>query len=368
MLNNLNLKFNPFEDLTPSLGQPANDITWAGMHDLKKRFDKIINDSATKRNRQLILNLGPWGGGKTFTAVYYYNKAKMINDVILTHIYVKSPKNDTKATEGLFKGIIEWLTFEKISQQISSLINEMGEAQFIEFINDKVRSMEMAKAVSLLGNSNAEVLELMNRYLYGGLTKTELKYLGLPKAIQDNADRIKFIAAIMFCFIGSDNNQFGRVILWLDEMEDLVYFSSKNYRTFSQDLRNLFDILTQDFTTFLNFTFSEPEEATVEIILGAAIWSRITSKIRFKELSIDDAYNYCIEQIQFAQLKKKNLLPFTEDSIRHLLGVIPKQSMTPREINKKFTSIINFVSESDYTTISKDIIDTYLSQVEDEEN
>jgi len=367
MLDILNLKFNPFQDLTPSLGQSSANINWAGMPTLKARFDKIIQDTATKRSRQIVLNLGPWGGGKTFTSIYYYNKAKRIGDNIITHIYVKSPKNDAKATEAFFKGVIEWLTFDKIRNQIGELITELGDEAFTDYINNRIRSKEIAKAILLIGSQDEATYEIMNRYIYGSLTKTELKNVGLPRGITDNSDRIKFISGIFYCFIGTNQISPGKVVLWVDEMEDLVYFSAKNYRTFSQDLRDLFDNLTQDFTSFLNFTFSEPEDATVEVILGAAIWSRITTKVRFKELSIDDSYTYCIEQIQQAQIRKRNLTPFSEDSIKHLLGIIPRQNMTPREINKKFTNVINFALENNHSAITKEIIDAEIAQETNED-
>jgi len=51
------------------------------------------------------------------------------------------------------------------------------------------------------------------------------------------------LAGILSCFTGNERINNGRVVIWLDEMEDLIYFAPKNYKAFSQILRGLFSLL-----------------------------------------------------------------------------------------------------------------------------
>ena len=78
-------------------------------------------------------------------------------------------------------------------------------------------------------------------------------------------------------------------------MEDLIYYSPKHYKIFSQVLRDLFDSLHSSVLFFMNFTLAESEESTIELILGGAVWSRITKKIRYKQFTEKNAFDYCNE-------------------------------------------------------------------------
>lgn len=364
MFQNLNLKHNPFINLTPELAT-GQVVVWAGMADIKSKLEKVYKDAETTNQKQVILNWGPWGGGKTHAAMYFTNlKFEGEN---FTQTYIQAPKKGNSATDEFFVNILDSITFEKIVEQISTLVGEMGEEEFINAIGNKISSREFAKAISMLASDEEDVLEVMRRYFYNGVTKADLKKLKLPRDMVSDADTIKVLTGIIYCFIGDGTFYDGKFCLWIDEMEDLIYYSSTHYRGFSQVLRELIDRLNERVTFFFNFTLSESEEKTIELILGAALWSRISRKVRFKELTLEDAKQYIQDLLQSAKIQKRQHAPIAENQINYLLTFIPQSNLTPREINRAMSGILDVAREQNMTVIDNAIIDSYMHQKNEDE-
>lgn len=361
----LNLKDNPFKDLTPSIVLDGDqNVPWAGMGVVKKRIEDVYHDASEFSPRQIVLNWGPYGGGKTFSAYYFI---KEFSSEKLIHAYIRCPKDGNLASDELFKNVVDFISFRQLRLIITNLRDKIGEEALFNLINRRIRSEEFTNAILKLASDDEEIIQIMQRYLYSGVTKTELKKLGIPRQIESEIDEVKFLAGLILCIIGTpdDPNKF---VLWIDEMEDLVYYSQKNYKSFSQVLRDLFDTLNDHFTVFLNFTLAEPEESTVELLLGSAVWSRITTKIRYKELSIDDGMEYCSDLITSFQIRKsKDLNPFTRDTIGFVLRLIPEGQITPREINRRFGDILNFALKSGAERIDLPLAKEWTAQLQNED-
>jgi len=320
-IQDLNLKFNPFKDLTPEITDTS--LVWGGMEEVKSKLQKSYNDCIKNNSKQIILNWGPYGGGKTFSSYYFSHKEAKTDN--LTHIYIRSPKNGAKATDEFFKSIIDKITFEVISEQVKSIIKKNGEKALIEYLTPK-STREFAKAICLAGSEDVEITEIISRFFYTGITLTELKKLGLAKKIQTDNDRVKILAGILSCFTGRNDIIDGRVILWVDEMEDLIYYSPKYYKAFSQILRDLYDSIPDRFLSFMNFTLAEGQENTIELILGGALWSRITKKIRYKEFANEDALKYCNDLLDAAKIKAAIQKPFKTEILNELITNIPNDN------------------------------------------
>src|ERR1700752_507009 len=92
-----------------------------------------------------------------------------------------------------------------------------------------------------------------------------------------------------------DQPTVSRVVLWLDEMEDLLYFPTRYYLPFTQALREVIDNTNVHMTIMLNFTFSEPEDLpAIENVLGQAIMQRVNQHIVFQEPTVDDLKKYLL--------------------------------------------------------------------------
>lgn len=361
----LNLRDNPFSDITPTPGQTTDDFFWAGMPTVKAKIKSIYEDTLSLNARQLVLNWGPWGGGKTFSAYYFINEYRKTPH--LYQAYIRSPKNGNKAIEEFFTNVIDYITFSKIHEQIQSLIKRSGESGLKSFLNSKIRSEEFSAAILLLGSDSKDIVEMMQRYLYSGLTKTELKKVGLPRNIETGSAHVKFLSGIILCFIGDHPEVKEKFILWIDEMEDLIYFSQTYYRAFSMVLRDLIDTLNEHFTVVINFTMAEPEESTVELLLGGALWTRINKKIRFKDFSHEDALLYCAELIGAYQIKKTvKFFPFDEQILKTIFDIIPQRNLTPREVNKYCGNFLNYALKSGNHALSKELVMEWMREISED--
>lgn len=356
----LNLKYNPFRDITPAMDSP--NLIWAEMEEVKSKISKNYEECINNKTKQIVLNWGPYGGGKTFSAYYFIKQYREKNN--LKQIYLRCPKDGAKATTELFKSIIDYLSFEAIHQHIKNLIANNGQESLMEFLSPKA-SREYAKAICLIGSDDDETVALMNRFLYAGLTKTELKKLGLAKVIQSDADSIKFLSGILSCFTGNGTVYDGRVVIWIDEMEDLIYYSPKHYKSFSQVLRDLFDSVADSFLVFMNFTLAENEESTIELILGGAVWSRITRKIRYKQFTISMGIIYCTELLTHAKIDPNSELPISNAIIESVISSIPLNNLTPREINKHFTSLITYAESQNINNIDQITLNSWIKEYEE---
>lgn len=354
-LNTLNLAFNPFADITPNIA--STQLIWASMGEVKSKLERTYGDCINHNSKQIVLNWGPLGGGKTFSA-FYFSKT-MADADNLKHIYLVCPKDGAKATDEFFKNIIDEISFDTLRSHIGELINQNGEDELIRYLTPRA-TKEYAKAIALIGSENDDVSEMMNRFLFTGLTKNELKKLGLAKDIQTDNDSVKFLSGILSCFTGTEEINNGRVVIWLDEMEDLIYFTPKNYRSFSQSLRELFANIPDRFLFFMNFTLAEGEDSTIKLMLGEALWSRVTKKIRYKEFTEDDALDYVTTLLEAGRIVKGDNKPFSAEISINIINNIPLRDLTPREINKHITSLLSFVMEHDLNIINNDVLNDWV--------
>jgi SpoVK/Ycf46/Vps4 family AAA+-type ATPase len=137
----------------------------------------------------------------------------------------------------------------------------------------------------------------------------------------------------------------GRVVLWIDELEDLIYYTTRYYRPFTQGLRELIDRLPHYFTVFLNISLASPEVLEdIETILGKALLDRVTNQVYFREPSDDEAYHYVQDLLSYYRtedLRDRQLpevYPFSDVALRMLIANLPTH--TPRDINQRCSEVI----------------------------
>ncbi len=357
-IQDLNLRKNPFENITPHLGDTSADLHWAAMEQIKEEIENIYVKKG--RFRQLILNWGDWGGGKTFAAQYFRKFPPSIEGMELTQLYIKTPRDGSKAGSLLFTKIIDFLSPSNIIGRIESAINIFGTKELYEFLNDRIHNEPIAKGIIWLGENNYYSKELKERYIYGEITSSELKNIkGLSRRLQSDEDFLVFLIGILLCFIGDGERTNGRVVMWLDETENLLDLNAAQYKKFSQVLRDLVDNLTENFILFLNFTLSEPQLESIQIILGEALWSRIDKKIRFA-LRDEEKFKYVADLINHYQIRKGNYAPFTKESIDAILDTVKEGNTTPREINKRFNSIIEYSLDNGFKEITVEVVNDWI--------
>lgn len=362
------LKSNPFAYMTPP---SQNEIVWAGMENLKQQFDQVFFEAKTTTSTQVVLNWGAYGSGKTHASIYYSLperfpsvQGNQVSGVVILRI--RTPKDPTKPDLILYKDIIEAIRFSRLRQIVGKTITTLGLEQARSTLQELTESEVLGQAIVLLGlepNSKGDLEPLssitnpsewhtlLESYFFSQNTKSDLKKLRLSRSIDTAQERFRILAALLQCMIGlkrgEDVSTYSRLVLWIDEMEDLIYFATKQYRPFTQGLRELIDRLPNAFTLMMNFTLASPEvfEDTT-VVLGEALMERISRNIYFKEPNEADAALYVREMISTFRLPSisesfpqvSDVYPFSNTSLQHLIALLPRR--TPRELNKRCSEVI----------------------------
>ncbi|MFQ3597353.1 MAG: hypothetical protein SNJ55_04995 [Chloroherpetonaceae bacterium] len=348
----LNLKANPFEDITPAVATDSRRLVWAGAEGIKKNLEKAYRDFGNAR--LVVLNWGQWGGGKTFASYYFAQTQKDI-----THIYVRLPKDGATAIEQFFKDILDALDLDSVKSRVRTFQETVGNDDALNFLKQHLRSKEFAEAVLALGETDEAKSALISKYIFGTASKTELKKLGLSRAIESDTDYIRVLCGILLCFIGTNQSE-QKLALWIDEMEDLLYFNSKQAVTFTQSLRDLIDTLSERFLCVMNFSLATNAEDDVKIFLRDALWSRINRKIHFPQLTLDEALRYCKDLLNAYQIHSGGYAPFEETALKAVLEKIPFVERLPRRINSDLSELLYFALEHDLDKIDVGVINDFF--------
>ena len=345
---------NPFS-IVPD--RESNDLIWAGFEKNKKKLDTIVSNSINSGTTNLFLNLSRWGGGKTHTAYFYKSYKNLpikLNDERESpfHIILNTPKSGEKADLEFFIHLIESFKIRYISKLVQYFREELGDEESLDRLIEWTKSEDLGKIVWLLGETDEDIIFKTKQVLFNPPSQQIKNRLKIGRGIVSTDDRFQIIAALIKLISLYDNSgkleNSRQVFLWLDELESLVYYTSKQYRPFTQAIRDLIANVPNKLTIFLNFSFSEPDDIrSVELVIGAALLDRVTDKIIFDEVDKEEALIYVSEL--FAHYRKPEFnqgafFPFTKDSLESIFELINQQSgkpLLPRTINKGLNHVLS---------------------------
>ncbi|RMH14046.1 MAG: hypothetical protein D6698_13205 [Gammaproteobacteria bacterium] len=360
------LKQNPFPTTPP---RHPEEAVWAGFTRLKKQFDSLFLEALTTSRTQVVLNRGEYGSGKTHAAIYFRRsdrlpapEGKNVRDTWI--FYIQTPKEPEQADRLLYRNFIEAVRFGQLRSVVRDIIQELGAQMALEKLQEVVESEVLGKALWLLGHemnhsgqlsmfeqdeASEEWQRLLEAYFFSQTTKSDLRRLGLSRGIDSARDRFHLLGGVVQCLIGlaptNQIEQHRRIILWIDELEDLIYYTTRHYRPFTQGLRELIDRLPAYFTLMMNFTLASPEALQdIETVLGKAILDRVTHNIYFQEPDEEEAIEYVCELLRLYRTEEPDVrdlpvtYPFEEEALRVLLSDLPTR--TPRDINQKCADVV----------------------------
>jgi len=336
------LKKDPFLLEAP---QEVEATVWADMERARKQLEQIIANSLFSGVTQVIFNRSVWGAGKTHAARYFTNE----NNVRIHHfdgwikcIYTRTPKQPEKAVQLFYERILEELRWESIRQWVNEANKALGnEKEAVEFFFSITRDSDLARAVWLLGNLEYNE-RLLRKYFIGKLTNKELDDLKLAKNLEpsDARQRVAVLEAILKAAMGVEGEQKGRVLIWIDETEDLNLYQRGRQRLLTGLWRDLVDSMPRGLTLFLNYT-PAAGELVVDVggVFGEGLKSRFTDTLSFEPLDEKDALTYVIDLLNSATYREKDSLPprlpisypFEEEALVQALAGI--SARTPRKIN-----------------------------------
>ena len=339
------LRENPF-----TISPPTNpkQVIWADFDEIKAEFNKAFQEAKASAPTQVILCRGSIGGGKTHASLFFSSDQNMpqtspsVQDIEVLRVH--TPTEIGNPARDFYLNVMEQIGLERIGEAVNKTVESVGRDVVEQNLRQTMVSGDFVKALLDLGSSPipAGPGSLLNAYFLGKCTTTELRKLSLNRNIEKTQDYFRVLAGVFHCLTGlsesTDVTQHNRFCLWIDEMENFIYFTPPQYRPFGQGLRELVDRLPYFFTLFMNFTLTSPEEyEEIELILGGYLTDRITRQIFFDEVRDPEKLLQYVRELlchyRPQEKPKTPYFPFTEEALRVLLSHL--QRGTPRDINKQ---------------------------------
>ena len=343
--NLASLRENPF-----IIGPPANpkQAIWAGLKELKGEFKSVFREAKTSAPTQVVLCRGAIGAGKTHASLFFGSDKNMpetspsVQNIEV--LRVQTPTEIGNPARDFYLNVMEQIELERIGEAVNKTVESVGRDVVEQNLRQTMVSGDFVKALLDLGSSPipAGPGSRLSAYFLGKCTTTELRKLGLNRNIEKTQDYFRVLAGVFHCLTGlsesTDVTEHNRFCLWIDEMENFIYFTPPQYRPFGQGLRELVDRLPYFFTLFMNFTLTSPEEyEEIELILGGYLTDRITQQIFFHEVRDSEKLLQYVRELlchyRPQEKPKTPYFPFTEEALRGLLSNL--QRGTPRDVNKR---------------------------------
>lgn len=340
------LQENPFTISPPT---DPEQVIWAGMGVIKDEFDSIFKEAKVSAPTQVVLCRGAFGGGKTHASLFFGSEKNIPKtspsgqDIEIFR--VQTPTETGNPARDFYLDVMEQIRLERIAEAVKKNLDSFGRDVVEKNLRQTVVSGDFANALLKLFETSPispGSSSLLSAYFLGKCTTTELRKLGLNRNIEKTQDYFRVLAGVFRCLTGlsgsTDVTEHSRFCLWIDEMENFIYFTPPQYRPFGQGLRELVDRLPHFFTLFMNFTLTAPEEdEEIELILGGYLTDRITRHIFFHEMKNEEKLLQYVRELlchyRPQEKPKTPYFPFTEEALRALLSNL--QRGTPRDVNKR---------------------------------
>ena len=340
------LRENPF-----IIGPPTNpkQAIWAGLKELKGEFKSVFREAKTSAPTQVVLCRGAIGAGKTHASLFFSSDQNMpetspsVQNIEV--LRVQTPTETGNPARDFYLDVIDQIGLERIGESVKEGVESVGRDVVERNLRQMVVSGDFVNALLKLFEASPispGAGSPLSAYFLGKCTTTELRKLGLNRNIEKTQDYFRVLAGVFHCLTGlsesTDVTKHNRFCLWIDEMENFIYFTPPQYRPFGQGLRELVDRLPYFFTLFMNFTLTSPEEyEEIELILGGYLTDRITQQIFFHEVRDPEKLLQYVRELlchyRPQEKPKTPYFPFTEEALRGLLSNL--QRGTPRDVNKR---------------------------------
>lgn len=361
---------NPFSILP---GQTSGPLIWAGLQSLRKKYDDVLKEILENEASRLVLIASRWGGGKTHAANFYSKPDNLPslengeNSLPPLSCIVITPKEGNNAAYEFYKKVLEGFDIENITNVIRSMRRYDSNEESLNIIQDWSGGRDIGKILWLLGDEDDNKAFAASELLFNKPTAKVRRDLRIRRGIEDTTDRFRVLSTvfkILSKYTESDKLKKDRkVLLWVDEIESLILYTSKQYVPFSQAIRELIDMTKKNLGLFLNFSLTDMDDLrTLDFIIGSALKDRINSRIIFEELDVQSSVGYIKDRMKaYRKPSYDNSLtyPFTSEALEELLKSGSEKTslpLTPRVINKWCEATISKAASLSLDEIDKEFI------------
>jgi hypothetical protein len=358
-----NLRDNPF-GIVPY----PKEIIWANHKKFKAEIENVIRFSiASTPSKFVACVYGDWGIGKSHAARYFSDSRTL--EVLAKEVGVSSPLSlliifpMSDVFDSLYLDIVEEIGINKIKKMVADVIEETGtlksETALVNNLKGIIQDERLAKVLSRINRSS----EAVERYILLSAKSSDLKTLGIARAIMTSSDKLKTLAGI---FNLATHKLYSRIILWIDDMERVEFLSGKDLFELQVFIRDLLEHVPQKLNIIANFTL-KPGQKVEDMIryFGEAIFYRINRIIRAEPLTKEDYLEYIgglLEAYREPKTQKKDLFfPFEKSALEFVFEEMQKRgaSVVPRNINNVLSHILELAfAKEDIKVIKKQFIES----------
>lgn len=357
---------NPFVGTPPTL---LEEIIWADMARQKEQIEDRLRNSLRTSPYALVLNWGPWGGGKTHAA-RYFSQRNILEDLsrevgvpLPLSLIVNIPRATKNVIRAIYLNILGNIGLQQISQSLSQVADKLG-GRFYPVTRTLIGDEEFTLAIALLAGRKAVSRQMrmlpgteeqiplaLKRYFLLSATSSEIRELELGRNIETGSDMIAVLTTIFNLLLYSGDGvqpQYSELIIWFDEMEEILSLPGKEQTNLTGLIRDLTGYVPANLAIFINFS-PRPGGQLEDLgaYLGPAVWSRVREQIFFGDLTQEDTAQYICDLLNAPKFRPEQLktecpdsiFPFDDAGLQVLFQELASNAV-PRYINDACSLVI----------------------------
>ena len=186
--------------------------------------------------------------------------------------------------------------------------------------------------------------EVATTILLGGKPKTAISKYGLDNLIDTEYEALRCLAAFINLCTKTDNDAtylplFKCFYLFIDEVERLRDFPTRNVQSINQGIRDLVGACPEHFCLLLG---ASEEAAGIEAYIEDDVMTRLSRELmEIPELDVEQAVNFIkevMQQYRQPDAKVPETHPFTDDALREIALQVTQR--TPRNLFRDCQTVL----------------------------
>jgi hypothetical protein len=336
--------FNLHKEVLRSI--PSDAPEWFGFEEEKRCIEDALVGSMRQRRPCGIILQGAWGAGKTHAAKYFsakpfeYFSREGIAYGGITSIYLEGPKVGSPSFAQFFHRVFNAIGFRRLRLAMEQIMTSGQTDQFEETLYAECQDEDVLTVLRSIPTNELPARAV----LLGKSTTKQRTQIGIIRDFKTEFE-MSLLLRGLFLLLSWPSTAGGlpsRVLLWVDELENLIYMRESQIQQFSQHFRTFWDH-SHNVTVVLSFSFSDPTESgTIDGVLTSALVERISDRIIFDYPDAGKTESYLVdllEALSSANLREvEQRYPFTATGFEKLVGLATGQ--TPRTVNEAVLRII----------------------------
>ena len=349
---------------------PGEKVTiWAGYHEIREQLSEIIESPRVDRVGlyEFAIIHGALGTGKSHALRYLKylineERGEEFNSIVC---YVERLRVEANTDFiALYRAIMRLLKddLKKVGEVVENIVDKQVDEAWEAASADVTKLMKRqdfrARTLPAIYSSLSPTYPALpcllsaayqgdegaTTVLLGGKPKTAISKYGLDNPIDTEYEALRCLAAFINLCTKTDNDAthlplFKCFYLFIDEIERLKDFPTRNVQSINQGIRDLVNACPEHFCLLLG---ASAEAAEVEAYIEDDVMTRLSRElIEIPELDVEQAVNFIkevMQQYRQPDAKVPETHPFAEDALREIALQVTQR--TPRNLFRDCQTVL----------------------------